>query len=147
MYVRRKHRVLHRSQEPQEVFSRSTKEHRSGTNSRVASPDQHGQHSKSTNGLPQNPSSDVVVKETPPKTPNKQKEVATQQYTSFKDMVADVTCPNKFLVRARVVDFYPLNLKDCSKQFCTRCKTKSVSTPLSQPHHLKPLRLKHSCQV
>jgi len=127
MYVRRKQRVLHRSREPQE---RST-EHKSGTNSRVASPDQHYQHSKSTNGLPQNPSSDVVVKDAPPKTPSKPKEVGTQQYTSFKEMVADVTCPNKFLVRARVVDFYPLNLKDCSKQFCTRCKTKLVFIPCS----------------
>lgn len=131
MYVRRKQRVLHRSQEPHEVFSRSTKEHKSETNSRVASPDQHDQHSKSTNGLTQNPSSDVVVEEARPTTPSKREEVATQQYTSLKEMVADTTCPKKFLVRARVVDFYPLNLKDCSKQFCTRCRTELVFIPCS----------------
>ncbi|KAF8623517.1 hypothetical protein AX15_006294 [Amanita polypyramis BW_CC] len=49
--------------------------------------------------------------------------VVTQRFTSFKEMVADETCPKKFLVRARVIDFYPFTLKECSKQFCTQCKT------------------------
>ncbi|KAF8637320.1 hypothetical protein AX17_002822 [Amanita inopinata Kibby_2008] len=46
----------------------------------------------------------------------------SRRYTGLKEMIAHDVCPSKFLVLARVVDFHPFSLKDCSKQFCTQCK-------------------------
>ncbi|KAM6500355.1 hypothetical protein JOM56_003369 [Amanita muscaria] len=50
-----------------------------------------------------------------------------QQYTSLQAMMNHESCPDKFLVRARIVDFYPFSLKDCSQQWCSRCKNQIPS--------------------
>jgi hypothetical protein len=68
-----------------------------------------------------------------PQTPSKSEKrddipptATVQQYTSLKEMMNEELCPKKFLIRARVVDFHPFSLKDCSQQWCARCEKRFV---------------------
>ncbi len=45
-----------------------------------------------------------------------------KQYVSIDDVKASDTCPGVFHVQARVVDFFPDNLRDCIVLQCTSCK-------------------------
>ncbi|TFK94811.1 hypothetical protein K466DRAFT_508902 [Polyporus arcularius HHB13444] len=44
------------------------------------------------------------------------------QYVSIDDVKASDSCPGVFRVQARVVDFFPDNLRDCIVLQCTSCK-------------------------
>ncbi len=51
----------------------------------------------------------------------KGKERATDDCVSFVDVKASEACPAVFRVRARVVDFFPDDLRDCTALRCTNC--------------------------
>ncbi|KAK2466765.1 hypothetical protein APHAL10511_001023 [Amanita phalloides] len=113
--IRRKERFLNQSnmEESRKPLSNATRN--SSTVDQSTSP-------KPQNDFPRSRSADVITEKTCQDVPIEHNNTMAQQYTNFKEMIASEICPNKFLVRARAVDFYPLTLKDCSRQFCTRCK-------------------------
>lgn len=49
------------------------------------------------------------------------KERPTDDYVSLADVKASEACPAVFRVRARVVDFFPDDLRDCTSLRCTNC--------------------------
>ncbi|KAJ7735432.1 hypothetical protein B0H14DRAFT_2994827 [Mycena olivaceomarginata] len=49
--------------------------------------------------------------------------VQKRNYRSIKQVLESTECPQMFLVRARVVEFFPFQLKDSFKRTCTKCNT------------------------
>ncbi|KAI1794699.1 hypothetical protein LXA43DRAFT_1080747 [Ganoderma leucocontextum] len=56
-----------------------------------------------------------------PKPSHKGKERAADDCVSLADVKASEACPAVFRVRARVVDFFPDDLRDCTALRCTNC--------------------------
>jgi len=58
----------------------------------------------------------------------------TSDSLTLKQVIADVTCPNKFTFVARVTDFNPQFLYDATFLWCTKCKTESAQANIFFPY-------------
>ncbi|OBZ65733.1 hypothetical protein A0H81_14324 [Grifola frondosa] len=85
---------------------------------------------KKRKGLPQlssskdNRTSEILkgtTNEVPTQTALPLSSLKLKGYRSLKDVQDSDICPNKFLVRARVVDFIPEDLRDATVLHCTQC--------------------------
>ncbi|EJF66176.1 hypothetical protein DICSQDRAFT_132309 [Dichomitus squalens LYAD-421 SS1] len=66
-----------------------------------------------------NPPADEGKSRSPSRTKGKGK--ADDKYVALSDVKASDACPSVFRVRAKVVDFFPDNLRDCTIMRCTNC--------------------------
>ncbi len=57
-----------------------------------------------------------------------------KQFTTLEDVRASEACPAVFRVRARAVDFFPDDLRDCTILRCTSCDETCVYPLIYKPH-------------
>ena len=63
--------------------------------------------------------------------PPPQDEAAAEGHVSLAAVKAHEECPAVFRVRARIVDFFPDNLRDCVIRRCSQCEKTYVAPPPS----------------
>ncbi|PFH54177.1 hypothetical protein AMATHDRAFT_83294 [Amanita thiersii Skay4041] len=59
-----------------------------------------------------------------PELPEMAELLPERDYFTLKEMMDSESCPDKFLVCARIISYSPLQLTDCSMAFCMRCDAK-----------------------
>ncbi|KAA1469424.1 hypothetical protein DENSPDRAFT_603066 [Dentipellis sp. KUC8613] len=72
--------------------------------------------------------------------------VVRKGYSSIRQILESTKCPGRFRLRARVVDFYPLSLKDCILALCKKCHNK-IPANRAACVACNDMLLEHVCHV